>query len=313
MTTPPNLPIARLCPFCSTPMDAVANMCSACGRFSTVTTSKADKLPLLHQVRAALVARGTGQAKIEQLFSNLDVWLSGVPSGATTTTAIISLTLGIWVVTTFGWHGQRGGLALIVLGIAILLRRKLVKSIPRSTPALEESDTAIRWLGFDTNLAVLQLLTLGTAAVYAYRWENTQASAWALCTVTLAFVLRRTNGKVAAFACGLIAATYLLILWIVSTFAAGLAYRIQVSRGIDNLYESIVPWGSLALALGFLAVFPQIQHLRVGKFRIGSLKGDFDIVLFGSLIPVSVSSSTLLVVAIYSANETISLTRWVAL
>lgn len=304
MTDAASPPDNRTCPFCGVQIDAPANLCSKCGRFSSPEkTSRPSQRTVLQRIKLMLNDHQNTQvqiaAKIEERLSSMEVWLRRFPSWLPLTTALTFFGLAALIVAVGSWYDLRGAMGLIVLGCAILLRRRLVKPVAKQQPIGEEPDITLRWLGFDTNLILMQMLTLGATLVYAYRWETGTASIFAVCCISLAFLLIKTSYRMLTIFFGIVAAGYFACLWLFP-----FAFRSNdIGDFLDwygsYFYNPLIPWGTLAIVLSCVALMPQLQLIRVGNFEVGNLRGDFTLRILGSTVPIFISSSVIFVSIIY--------------
>lgn len=193
------------------------------------------------------------------------------------------------------WFYLRDGLAPVVVGIALLLRAKLVKDGPAKPTSAEPSDAAIRFMGYDTNLAVVQVILSLLAISYALEWQVEIAIALALAIGALALLLRNSSKSWLTGFLGFLAFAYLLFLLAFKVLGGGWYILRFMARQEARLDSAMIPIFPFVLVIIAVIIAPQLQMLRWGKFRVGSLRGDFSFNIFGSPVTVALGSSILLV------------------
>lgn len=288
-------------------------MCRTCGKFSKPHVVAEKSPPLLDRCNSA-ISKWESQHRdaIDRVIAKTRRPLT-IPFLLRVSLGVGLLLLSavfliVWTGTHGGFISGRAALTCVVIGTALLLGSRLLAE-PKDQSASPVAHAP--WLvvfGFASNLAVAQLLGLLTMIAFAYRGDIDPAWWTAIVVVGLGAILLGSRLRLTALVMGLIALLFLAGLWAVNDFGFEIAAR-QRSRAMP---ESFIPIGALTWTIMAIAVFPQLQLLRKGGVGIGRFKGDFVIPLFGSAVPVSITTAILLVALYGVVSELPFLPGWIA-
>ncbi|HEX8580651.1 MAG TPA: hypothetical protein VF655_13790 [Allosphingosinicella sp.] len=142
--------------------------------------------------------------------------------------------------------------------------------------------------------------------IYAVRSEIHAAWYAALITVALTPLLYKTNARLSTLVMGGLAALYLL--YLVAVWDIG--YEIEADGAAMAMPQFVVPFARFLWVMAFTAVFPQVQLVRLGAAGIGRFRGDFQVRLFGSFVPVALASSVLLVCSVHAVTQVWAALQW---
>lgn len=291
--------LIRECPFCSRTMNENATLCTACGRFSVGQTPPSaepeESLPLIDRLNSAVAQWDHTKRDEPVRFTIRAAFPRPLRIGlAAALLACSTVFVAIWLKLDAGFIIARAAMAFIVVGVVLLLGSRTLKEA--EPPVTVDRPSGSPWLlllGYANNLAVAQLCAMGAMIVFAVRREIDAAWWAAVIAVLLVVPLYRSKASRASIAMAAVGLVYLLYALIADDIGRTIAAR-AYARGLPELIVPVadILWTALAIAL-----VPQLQLLRIVSIGIGRFRGDTNIRLFGSTVPIALVSATLLVCA----------------
>jgi hypothetical protein len=207
-----------------------------------------------------------------------------------------------------GWPQSVASFSFVVIAVACLLGRRILRDGVALHPSDQaHSDIALHAFGYDTNIALVQTVSVAVMAFCAFVGFYDPSRYSALLAVLAMPLLLRTSWQSKALLMG--AAGFLYV-----AYSSTYLYHIESNfRKISNLdwfsfWPPLAPYIWVILAL---AVFPQLQNLALGGVGLGRLRGDTRISLFGTEVPLGFGSSLLLVSVCRAVLAVSSSTTWV--
>lgn len=304
----------RTCPFCTKTMPLDAVLCQSCGKFSNPRVLAGPSVTIIDRCNQAVASwEENHRHTIDRLIDKTRRPVNFAPAPRIAAASVLfvvgSVFIAVWLGEFGGFVTGRAAIACIVIGMALIIGPRLLNDAKDQKALRVANAPWIVAFGFASNLAVAQLLALLTMIVFAYRGEIDPAWWTGIVVVGLSALLFKSRARIATSVMGSIGLLFSVCLWAMSDIGFVIAAD-QRSRAIPDL---IVPIGSLAWAIMVLAVVPQLQLFRIGSFGIGRFKGDFVTRLFGSDVPVSVTTAILLVSLEGVVNAILYLPDWTAI
>lgn len=292
-------PQTRSCPFCAASMPVAAISCSGCGKFSA--SSATTEAGLIDRLNAAVVARGLAAKPRWRGFE-----VERPHRYCLSAAAIIAVLGGPLLL--FGlvhnpgvpllWKAVTMALVLaVLLGRVKLGRHSVAESASRHT----DNAPVITLLGYDLNIALIQLLALATMIISALRGLADAANYACLITLVLMPLLYKSAARIPAVSAAIIAllyGMYHLLVW----DAEHQMLANQTSRSEPWFMAQL--W-SVAGVLAILTAFPQMQLLGVNGDYLGRLEGDCHVNFYGSSV-VFAPMSAILLVAVWEVLTTLA-------
>jgi hypothetical protein len=219
---------------------------------------------------------------------------------------LLSLPLAGASIRYGGTGGFGNAAALIVIGLALLTWSRLLGRDELDHESF--TSTSVVLLGRPTDLLVAQVLA---AAVMVINIAVAQiGNAWwaAIVVLLLTPLLYGTPRRWLAVGLGGIASFYLLYLWAVTD----ISYIIDRNQAVREIFSFtyFMPT-SIAWTVLVLALVPQLQLIRFGRFGLGRLKGDIRIHFAGLRVSLALTSAVLLCCAWETAWLLIYAPRWI--
>lgn len=217
----------------------------------------------------------------------------------------------VWMGPYGGWAAGRGALASAVIGSALLLGARTFRKDQNEFQKRMEAtpgSPAVWVLGFPINIAALQLFALLVMIVSAWRSEIDRAWYAGLLTAAMGLVLHRTQARWASVGMAALGVIYLLY-----DFASrNLAYEISSNAAARAAPAFLIPFELIWWTVMLIALFPQLQLLRVGRLGVGRFRGDFQTHLFGVPVTLALGSSVLILCAWLAADALFNAPSWIA-
>jgi hypothetical protein len=226
--------------------------------------------------------------------------------------AVIFLLLSIPVGTHFVRYGGlasfHGAASLLVLAAASLTWPRLLRTNDEEVRTAKSTagGATLVFLGYGTNLLVVQSMALIVMFISALTGEIDQAWWAAVVAVGVAVILDGTERRLLSIMLGTAGALYIVYLW----FVRDLMYEIESSQLARATPQLIVPVGAILWTMAVLAAFPQLQVMRLGRLGLGRLRGDTHVNLMGSRVPIFFTSALLLCCAWVTAQILFSAPKW---
>lgn len=288
------------CPFCGTLMGTETVLCSQCGRFNNAhgeAKAVVRKTPLIERANIVIANWESLHAdRLKRLKARLQIArpmprLPRMLIGG----ALLALSIPIlpeWM-RQGGFASARDILSLWMVGLVLLTWPFLYhEKREEKTVTITESssDSSLRFLGYENNLAVIQTVAVAIAIVSGLRGEIDQA--WYACIVgaVLTPILRSSKVRAISVALGVIAALYFLYLFAVSD----IGYRIQADQYARSIPQFVIPIAPIVWIMIVIAAIPQLQIPRLNRFGIGRLRGDVTVGVFGTRVTVAFASAVLI-------------------
>lgn len=302
----------RTCPFCAESIQATLTLCQKCHRFSrpagTVERSKRSLIDVANASIAQLEAKFGLPRSITTRFP-------GISSVQAKFAGVLFLALSLPSFVTHirygGSHSFRSMLAFIALGLAVLAGARLLRrdGHPKREGVQPVGGTSIVFLGYRTNVLVMQVVASIVMTLSAGRAEIERAWWAAVVIVGLAVALRRTQHRWISLSLGAVAVVYLAYLSVVWDFG----YEFDSFWHAVTRPSFAIPVGPVLWIIAALAILPQVQDAQLRGFGIGRMRGDFTVPLFGSEVPIAIVSAFLLWAAWTIATAHAVLVLWLVI
>ncbi|WP_394652429.1 hypothetical protein [uncultured Sphingomonas sp.] len=286
-------------------MPSEAMLCAECGKFSKPQTLNLQAPTLLDRCNFAIAE---WEAKHSEVVTNALAAIQRLPAvppwlriGVGVILLVLSLPMFVvWFRPYGGFAAGRTAIAYVVVGLACLLGRRIL----REPSGLQTQPAAhapwVLFMGYASNVAVAQAIAL--LVIVGAALSGNVAQAWwaAIVAVALAGVLRRSTAQPASMIMGAIGLSVLLALW----FVNDIGFTIAADAYAREFPKFIIPIAAPAWVIIGFAILPQLQMIKFGSVGIGSFKGDFSLKIFGSKVPVYLSTA-LVLLSTYSVISSI--------
>lgn len=327
MSTDANEPAAasgalemRACPFCSTGMDTEATLCTSCGRFSrpfAAAPPLRPKAPILERANVA-IAEWESAPQIQSGLKRLDSLINltvprSVRLGAGAVLLLMCAAMALLWLRYGGWTQAQAAFGLLVTSIALFMGTRVLR--PDAAPVVQPiqktgNDVSIHLLGYDINVALLQSVAIAGMVVWAIRSEIDEAWYAALAAIALTPLLWSSSWRRLSLAFGTVALLYVAYLWIVYDYLYLVLTNNNAVLWSARWAGVWLPVSPYVWTLLLVATIPQVQWLNVGGIGPGRLRGDFSVRLFGTDVPVGITSSLVLVSIWLAAEAVFYVPRW---
>jgi hypothetical protein len=310
----------RTCPFCHMDTNAAVSLCSHCSRFSKIKNNAVrSSLPskLSAWIESVESRSGWIQTSLDRLHHLNIVMPKAIRIAALACIVfliVMPFTLGLGTFGTIYWLIR--GIYLAILGCAISVY--LGARDHEARTHLEEStdivpDYCVKALGHCSNLLVAQSISLVIALTYLAQDKYDTAWIWAWIAVAFVIPLVTTSRRLWAIAIASIsgcAIYYICGLYNVNAFTYTVNQEIALNQPASPIIDSFIDVIQIILVI---AVFPQLEVIRIGRSGIGRLRGDFHMKLLGSKVSIAFGSAIITLALYYVITEIRNLPGWFGL
>lgn len=209
----------------------------------------------------------------------------------------VLLALSIPIVPEWMRHGgfasARDILSLWIVGFAVLTWPYLYHA-KREEEAVattdSSSDSSLRLLGYENNIAVIQIMAVAIATVSGLRGEIDQAWYACIAGAVLTPILLSSKMRMLSVSLGIIAALYFVYLFAVWD----IGYRIEADQYARSIPQFVIPIAPIIWVMIVIVAVPQLQIPRLNRFGVGQLRGDLAVSIFGTSVTVAFASAVLI-------------------
>ena len=219
--------------------------------------------------------------------------------------------LALWLGPEEHFYAARFGVAATIAGLALLFSARLLKPAPNleHAGAAPPMLPAVRFLGRDTNLIVVQLFATAHMIDRAFWQDVDSARLSAGVVIGLAVLLYPSRARLVPMLLAAAAAAYFVTVTALMT-----SFAFESDMQVAAIVEPDLPvplWPVFWLVAAF-AAFPQLQLVRLGSFRIGGVKGDVVIRRSSTPVLLAFGSAILLAALIATVYALVQAGHWIS-